>query len=55
MSEKVSKISVESNDPDLTVDINGYNARKKVRALALSILLGAGILIEALYLLYRLW
>lgn len=55
MSEKVSKVSVESNDPDLIVDINGYNARKKVRALALSILLGAALVIEALYLLYKLW
>lgn len=52
MSEKISKVTIETNDPTLVVDINKKNS-------AISILIcmaGVSIILaEAIYLLFLIW
>ena len=50
MTEKISKINIESNDPELVVDIN------KKAPTVIFITVGVSIvLVQAVYLLFMIW
>lgn len=52
MNEKISKITIETNDPTLVVDINKKNPTVSIMIYTVGISI---ILVEAIYLLFLAW
>lgn len=50
--EKISKISIESNDPTLEIDVNKFQFKKNNKNIAFCILLALLIILESFYIIY---